>query len=63
MKITSEKFLEEVDKLLDDSNSSVDNVKAGFLKCVMLVAEKSVAEMKLFVCVDFWKKFVKKENL
>ena len=58
-KITSEKFLEEVDKLLDNSNSSANNVKNGFLKCVMLVAEKSVAEKKLFVCVDFWKKFVK----
>ena len=63
IKITSEKFLEGVDKLLDDNNSSVNNVKAGILKCVMLVAEKSVDEMKLFVCVDFWKKFVKEENL
>ena len=59
---TSEEFLEEINNMLyhGDSKKEIRRISSTILESVLRVASDSENEIKILVCVDFWRIFVKK---
>ena len=62
---TPEEFLGEINNMLylGDSKKEIGRISSTILESVLRVASDSENEIKILVCVDFWRIFVKKRVL